>query len=322
MNAIPEGVAVIIAAKDAAATIARAVESALAQPEASEVIVVDDGSADATADVAAATAAGSERLILKRLAVNAGPSAARNLALSVSRSPFVCILDADDYMQPGRLGRLLSQIYDRDVVADDLLRVIDGDADGAPAPVIGVQDCRDISLADFLWANISRPEAPRAEWGFLKPLFRRAFLAGRGLAYDERVRLGEDFLLYANALARGAQFGLIPPCGYVAVERQGSLSHSHTVEDLRALLQGADALSRLPMDAEARRALAAYRGHLARKLHHREVLAARKAQGMLGALKALSRSPSTAGYVLGQTLNDKLGRARSAGRQDASVIGA
>jgi orotate phosphoribosyltransferase-like protein len=40
----PNGVAVLIAAHNAAATIGAAVRSALAQPEAREVIVVDDAS--------------------------------------------------------------------------------------------------------------------------------------------------------------------------------------------------------------------------------------------------------------------------------------
>jgi len=302
-------VAVIIAAKDADRTIARAVDSALAQAEATEVIVIDDGSSDHTADAAHAAAGGSARLIVRKLPKNVGPSAARNLALSLATAPLVCILDADDFMLPSRLSELTSRLGDADVIADDLLRVFEGREDAAPEQVMGIEAERRITLADFLRANISRPSGPRAEWGFLKPLFRRDFLQRHGLAYDERVRLGEDFLLYANALQRGANFRITPPCGYVAVEREGSLSHSHTPADLRALLDGADALGALSLDDEARRALTAYRAHVARKVHHREVLAARKSQGMLGALKALSQSPATAGYVITRTLNDKLSRA-------------
>ena len=46
-------VCVIIAAKDAAATIQRAVRSALREPQVAEVVVVDDGSTDATAQESA-----------------------------------------------------------------------------------------------------------------------------------------------------------------------------------------------------------------------------------------------------------------------------
>src|SRR5580698_8233831 len=93
-------VTVIIAAKDAIATIGRAIVSALAQPEAAEVIVVDDGSSDGTAALARTHDDGGSRLRVLRLERNSGPAAARNLALEMATSPFVCVLDADDFMQP------------------------------------------------------------------------------------------------------------------------------------------------------------------------------------------------------------------------------
>jgi glycosyltransferase involved in cell wall biosynthesis len=57
----PNGVAVLIAAHNAAATIGAAVRSALAQPEACEVIVVDDASTDGTGTAALAAAQGDNR---------------------------------------------------------------------------------------------------------------------------------------------------------------------------------------------------------------------------------------------------------------------
>src|ERR1700733_10833971 len=63
-------VSVIIAALNSARTIGRAVVSALAQPETAEVLFVDDGSTDETADVARAAAKGSDRLKLIVLPTN------------------------------------------------------------------------------------------------------------------------------------------------------------------------------------------------------------------------------------------------------------
>jgi glycosyltransferase involved in cell wall biosynthesis len=65
----PNGVAVLIAAHNAAATIGAAVRSALAQPEACEVIVVDDASTDGTGTAALAAAQGDTRLHV----LSAGP---------------------------------------------------------------------------------------------------------------------------------------------------------------------------------------------------------------------------------------------------------
>jgi succinoglycan biosynthesis protein ExoU len=70
-----QSVTVVIAAWRAAATIGRAVGSALAQPEAAEVIVVDDASADGEATLSAARAVddGSGRLKVFALDRNADP---------------------------------------------------------------------------------------------------------------------------------------------------------------------------------------------------------------------------------------------------------
>ena len=78
---------VLIAARDRADTIERAVQSALAQEEVRTVIVVDDGSTDDTAARAMRCAPDGSRLIVKRFSSSAGPSAARNVAMDDFRKP-------------------------------------------------------------------------------------------------------------------------------------------------------------------------------------------------------------------------------------------
>src|SRR5690349_4805610 len=95
-TSLPRQVTVMMPARNAAATIGRAVASALAEPEAAELVVVDDGSSDGTAAAALAAAAGDPRLILRRLTVSGGPAAARNLAMALTVAPWICPLDADD----------------------------------------------------------------------------------------------------------------------------------------------------------------------------------------------------------------------------------
>lgn len=95
--AAPTNVCIIIAAKNAADTITRAIASALAEPEAAEVIVIDDGSTDDTARTARAADDGSGRLNVIRFEENRGPAAARNHAIAISQSPLLGVLDADDF---------------------------------------------------------------------------------------------------------------------------------------------------------------------------------------------------------------------------------
>lgn len=86
--------------------IASALESILRQTYApAEIIVVDDGSTDATADVLARY---SNRVRSLRQQ-NAGPAAARNTGLNSARGEFVAFLDADDLWHPEKLSRQMSR---------------------------------------------------------------------------------------------------------------------------------------------------------------------------------------------------------------------
>lgn len=306
-------VAVIIAAKDAASTIARAVRSALAQPPAAEVVVVDDGSRDGTAEAAEGCDDRSGRLKVLRLPRNLGPSAARNHALARSTAPLLCVLDADDYFEPGRLEAMLAEAPAQwDFLADDLILTREGELGAGlrrlldeepPAP-------RAIDAAAFVRANLSSAERHRRELGFLKPLVRRAFLERHGLAYDETLRLGEDYAFYAQALLLGARFVLIRACGYVAVEQPASLSNSHKADDLEALVAADRRLLALAKDQpEAARAIREHLRALQLDFDFRRVLAANREKRFDLVFAHLFRTPRTTGHILGHTFRAWAARA-------------
>lgn len=314
------GVCVIIPAYNAEGMVARAVRSALAQPEAAEVIVVDDGSKDATAEAARPCDDGSGRLKVLSRPGGGGPAGARNLALSVSRAEWVCPLDADDYLQPGRLGRLLAQAEGCDVIADDLLRSTDSRPDGPYSTLIShrMRLPRTVSFAEFLEDNITRPGRERCEMGWLKPLIRREFLDSHGLRYDETLRLGEDCILYANLLANGAHFRVVEACGYIALDRDHSLSAGHGSRELSNLLAAARALAAQPRLSRADRAAArAYEAHIGQKAKLHEVLDVKRERGWSAAMMSLAREPQFAPYVLRRYAADKL--AKPARQEPADV---
>jgi PST family polysaccharide transporter len=91
---------VVMPAHNTAATIGAAIESVLAQSrEDFEVLVVDDGSEDGTAD-AVDRYASDPRVRLLRRPESGGPGAARNTAFAVAHTPLVCMLDSDDLWLP------------------------------------------------------------------------------------------------------------------------------------------------------------------------------------------------------------------------------
>jgi succinoglycan biosynthesis protein ExoU len=167
-----------------------------------------------------------------------------------------------------------------------------------------------LSFETFVLANISRPSLPRAELGFLKPLMRRNFLESHHLAYDPALRLGEDFVLYATALALGAKFKILPPCGYVAVERASSISGSHGAAELRALVEASRRMeAMLHLSPDERQALREHRAHVADKLALREFLDAKRAAGLRGAAAVLARRPAATPYIVSTIASDVIRRA-------------
>jgi len=102
---MPPRVSVVLPAFNAAATIAAAVASIRAQTLADwELIVVDDGSTDATAEIVAAIARTEPRVALRR-APHRGVADAANTAMAHARGEFVARMDADDISFPERLAR-------------------------------------------------------------------------------------------------------------------------------------------------------------------------------------------------------------------------
>ncbi len=92
---------VIIPTFDRRELVREAVSSVLAQTGAAfELIVVDDGSSDGTADALAAEF--GDALTLLRTA-NRGVSAARNAGVAASRGALLAFLDSDDTWLPGKL---------------------------------------------------------------------------------------------------------------------------------------------------------------------------------------------------------------------------
>jgi len=307
------GICVIIAAKDAADTIEMAVRSALREPEVSEVVVVDDGSSDSTAEAAGRGDDASGRLNIARFDKNKGPSAARNHAINISSAPLIAILDADDFFFAGRFGRMLAE-DDWDFVADNIAFV---DAETvAQAPQKLDQFADDplfLDLETFVEGNISKVGVRRGEIGFLKPIMRRSFLDKHALRYREDMRLGEDYELYIRALAHGARYKVIHSCGYGAVVRGNSLSGSHRTEDLKRLYEAdRNLLKAFPdLKPSAANAVRRHEQHVRGKYELRHFLDLKNQSGAASAIAYVAAHPLAFPAIASGILSDKTERWRN-----------
>lgn len=103
-------VAAIITAYNSEKYLRKAIESAIAQSyqNLNEIIVIDDGSIDSTAEIA--NSYKEVRLIQQE---NSGPSSARNLGIEKSKSSLISFLDADDYWHKDKIAKQV-ELFEND----------------------------------------------------------------------------------------------------------------------------------------------------------------------------------------------------------------
>ncbi len=198
------GVSVIIPAFNASSYICESIRSACDQTYNDiEVLVVDDGSADDTADLVLAMAKHDERIRLIRTG-RRGVSAARNLGIALARSSLIATLDADDVWHPDKIQRQIEIFRDS-------------------SPNVGVVYCWAAGIDGKgrvilpVW-NDSRAEGDVlfeiVQSGILSngstPLMTRDAIERAG-GYDETLHLCEDWQFY-TAMAGVCQFRVVAEC--------------------------------------------------------------------------------------------------------------
>lgn len=104
-------VSIIVPFHNSAGTIGYALESICNQSYRNlEVIVVDDGSFDGSAEIAARFCDGDSRLRLISIEKNSGAFVARNTALATAAGAFVTNQDADDWAHPQKIAKAVAEL--------------------------------------------------------------------------------------------------------------------------------------------------------------------------------------------------------------------
>jgi cellulose synthase/poly-beta-1,6-N-acetylglucosamine synthase-like glycosyltransferase/spore germination protein YaaH/peptidoglycan/xylan/chitin deacetylase (PgdA/CDA1 family) len=112
-----KAVTVLIAAYNEEPVIERTIDSILASKDvAVQILVVDDGSVDGTADVVTRAFGKDSRVTLLRKA-NGGKASALNMALAQAATPIVIGVDADTQLDPDAIANLLRWFADAKVGA-------------------------------------------------------------------------------------------------------------------------------------------------------------------------------------------------------------
>ena len=211
-------ISVIIPAYNAGKFIGRALDSILGQSLTDiEVIVVNDGSTDNTAEIVAGYPDPRIRMVSQE---NGGTMAARKTGIGLFSGDYVLFCDADDSLRPEALQRLYSAAEDNDAdIVKGRVRSLlgDGSESGETFP------------HELPYGN-DRKGTIRAMWenklshNLAGTLLRRTLLPGE-LVYFERLSNGEDACLLYQFAERASVTVLIPDVVVDYFVYPDSLSH-------------------------------------------------------------------------------------------------
>jgi hypothetical protein len=216
---------VVIAAYNAAGTIAEAVDSALAQTmPALEVIVCDDGSTDG---IATALQPYGDRVMYLRKQ-RGGAASARNAALEHAKGEFFAVLDADDAYLPRRLEALTELAVarpDLDILCTDAFlevdfRVVERFGEACPFEIVN-QRSAILERCFCAW-----------------PAVRQATLVAAG-GFDESLHTGSDWECAIRLVHSGAVAGVVdePLYRYRLHDRSVTADRVRTLRDRVAFLE-------------------------------------------------------------------------------------
>jgi glycosyltransferase involved in cell wall biosynthesis len=202
MSHDPAMISIVMPVRDAAETVADAVESILGQTHrAWELVAVDDGSMDETRKILETFARSDPRI---RVIATPPQGIARALqsGCTASRGEWIARMDADDWMHPERLAAQWEFARENpDLGVVSCLVGYGGDAPGYAAHVgwvNGLLTPEQISLRRFVEAPVAHPSV----------MFSRKLLEEHG-GYREG-DFPEDYELWLRWLDVGVRFGKLP----------------------------------------------------------------------------------------------------------------
>lgn len=232
--------AVVIPCYNGAQYLRQAIESALAQTSpANEVLVVDDGSTDSSADIAVSY--GHPVRVIQQH--NAGLARARNAGITAAREPLIAFLDADDWWLPSKMEKQLPMFRDPDIGLVHSFHDWIDDRQGR----------RIRTVSNALCGNALLPLLHNCDVGVLTVVARRDLLvAAHGFADDLKAAEDWDMWLRLSRMTKFAVVEEVLACYRIHGENM-SLNNRATLDGCLAALDRQQPFCVSPLEQDALR---------------------------------------------------------------------
>ncbi|MBS6533987.1 MAG: glycosyltransferase [Oscillospiraceae bacterium] len=214
-------VSVIVPVYNAEQTLRRCVASILEQQFTDlELLLVDDGSTDASGEICDEFAARDARVTVLHQE-NAGVSAARNHALDQANGTYLQFLDSDDWITPDATRSLVraAETHHCDLVIADFYRVV-----GERLSRKGDIDEDGLLTREEYAAHMMENPADFYYGVLWNKLYRRELVERYQLRMDPDISWCEDFLFNLEYIRRADRFYALSVPIYYYVKTRGSLA--------------------------------------------------------------------------------------------------
>jgi glycosyltransferase involved in cell wall biosynthesis len=212
-------ISIIIPTYNAGQYIEQALASVFAQSfQDFEVIIIDDGSTDDTAQKVKAL---DDTRIFYVYKENQGPAAARNYGLNLVRGEYIAFLDVDDLWYPHKLEMHLNLMRNSPLMGMSFswFKILfDQPVQRFESPWFAPPQKQILSFIDFLERNWT---------GHSSSVVIKTECMRECQGFDETFYTGEDYYLWLQVAQRGWDIGFLPEALSIYRRRTGSLTVDH-----------------------------------------------------------------------------------------------
>ena len=191
-----------------------------------ELILIDDGSTDASWELIRSYAGKSEK-VKGRRKENGGPNSARKLGLEIAEGEFVIFIDADDTVDRLLCEKLIQtmELHEVDMVISRIKKKLEGKVIGV---IGGWKEGKYPGV--YMAENLIDPDVfyrANMPLGLVANLYRTEILKKIFRTVDKKIRFSEDYSCHMLSLLDSKYVYCLDECLYDYRQNKDSLMHSH-----------------------------------------------------------------------------------------------